>query len=148
MKLGGHIEQYHLIDYQQLRLRPCGDRDIFVGVATLSKITQLIISHLAQGNVATQFHGWELQKNTGRKTPQQKTPQQKTPQQKTLRQKHLNKQLPDDGIGDEKFIGRYADILSRSGYPTSCSTKMWGVLHNKLPAHDKAVDVRHYFAKE
>ena len=71
---------------------------------------QLIISHLAQGNVATQFHGWELQKNTERKTPQQKTPQQKT-----LRQKHLNKQLPDDGIGDEKFIGRYADILSRSG---------------------------------
>ena len=104
-EIGGHIEQYHLIDYQQLRFRPCGDRDIFVGVATLSKVMQLIISHLAQGNVATQFHGWELQKNTERKTPQQKT----------LRQKHLNKQLPDDGIGDEKFIGRYADILSRSG---------------------------------
>lgn len=115
MKLGGHIEQYHLIDYQQLRFRPCGDRDIFVGVATLSKITQLIINHLAQGKVATQFHGWELQKNTERKTPQQKTPQQKT-----LRQKHLNKQLPNDGIGDEKFIGRYADILSRSCSTNSC----------------------------
>jgi hypothetical protein len=65
---------------------PCGDRDIFVGVATLSKITQLIISHLTQGNVATQFHRWELQKK--------------------LREKRLSRKLLSRKLLSRKRLGK------------------------------------------
>ena len=62
MKLSGHTKQFHTVDYQRFKSRRCGDRDNFVGVATLSKIIWLIISDLDNVNVATQFHGSELQK--------------------------------------------------------------------------------------